>query len=98
MGTAFTFTFFVSDLETCFILVKVEYAKKYKPTVSGQSMTILVGDAFKEVDGGFDITVDDDAWVVSAKGDGKQTVVSFRTSRGKKHPLTIKDIAGIGAL
>ena len=51
----------------------------------------------KEVDGGFDLKVKDEAWVISTHGDGKTTTVSFRNSRGKKHPLTVKDITGIGA-
>lgn len=50
-----------------------------------------------EHEDGFDIKIDDEAWVVSTVSSEGKTHISFRNSRGKKHPLTVKDITGIGA-
>jgi len=52
----------------------------------------------KYVEGGFDIHIDDESWVVSTISSDGMTHISFRNSRGKKHPLTVKDITGVGKL
>ena len=69
-------------------------AKKYKSWwLTGSMKPQIV-----EHDDGFDIDVTDEAWVVSTVSSDGKTHISFRNSRGKKHPLTVKDIAGLGAL
>ena len=51
-----------------------------------------------EHEDGFDIDVSDESWVVSTISSDGKTRISFRNSRGKKHPLTVKDITGLGKL